>query len=90
MLAFGDFGSALYMMDFLRLIERVGVTYTFAPQFFLTALERALGGKKASFELPNNLRIISGGEACSTQICRKLAQHLFKLGAPSNVISPGL
>ncbi|KAI1502089.1 hypothetical protein F5X99DRAFT_427742 [Biscogniauxia marginata] len=85
-------------LQFLRLIGRHRVSYSFAPNFFLASLRKALGSRSVSASDDNanelldvsSLRLlISGGEANSTALCVELASELERLGAPVNVIRPG-
>ncbi len=77
---------------FLELLSRHKVAYTFAPNFFLAALRRALQG---SAELPSHwdlhcLRtLISGGEANVVDTCTELTKILQTFGTSGSVISPG-
>ncbi|QKX55382.1 uncharacterized protein TRUGW13939_02474 [Talaromyces rugulosus] len=86
---------------FLQLIDRHAVGYTFAPNFFLASVRKALEKvllphlpveKAASLGLPNisTLRcLISGGEANSTALCAALTKLLQPLGGSYDFIRPG-
>ncbi|KAL9133429.1 MAG: hypothetical protein Q9175_005392 [Cornicularia normoerica] len=77
---------------FVELLSRHKVAYTFAPNFFLAALRRAL---QTSVKAPSHwnldcLRVmISGGEANVVQTCAELTKLLQTFGTSGNVISPG-
>lgn len=87
---------------FLRLLERHCVSYTFAPNFFLSSVKKALeargiatagaNGKVNGSGQPDlsSLRLlISGGEANSTALAASLTQALVRLGAHKHCIRPG-
>lgn len=78
---------------FLRIIERGRINHAFGPMFFQSALLRALRASRATstLRLPPDIRIVSGGETTNTVTCTELVrQYLIKMGAPDNVIIPGL
>lgn len=82
-------------LRFIRLIHEHRATFTFAPNFFLASLRRALVDSGTSF--PGKTRvdlsclrgILSGGEANMVGTCAALAEQLSLFGAPTNVIRPG-
>ena len=82
-------------LRFIRLIHEHRVTFTFAPNFFLAKLRRALVDSGTSFpgeakiDLSCLRGILSGGEANVVGTCAALAEKLSLFGAPSNVIRPG-
>ena len=91
--------AADLLMDplyFLDIIHKHRVTYTFAPNFFLAALNRSLDAldlrrSNRDFDL-SCLRIIqTGGEAAVVETCRALAEHLRRFGVAKDrhVIRPG-
>lgn len=77
-------------LAFLGLLERHHVGYTFAPNFFLAALLRAVEETKQTrkFDLACLHSLISGGEANVVQTCKMLASHLEGMGTPQNCIKP--
>ncbi|KAK4160888.1 hypothetical protein QBC43DRAFT_358955 [Cladorrhinum sp. PSN259] len=81
-------------MTFLRLIGRHRASYTFAPNFFLASVKKALQAfiPSEAEPLPNlsSLRaLISGGEANSTALAVAFSELLAKLGAPRHFLRPG-
>lgn len=82
-------------LRFIRLIHEHRVTFTFAPNFFLAMLTRALIDSGTSFpgktkvDLSCLSGLLSGGEANVVGTCAALAEQLSLLGARSNVIRPG-
>ncbi|KAJ5902061.1 hypothetical protein N7495_002589 [Penicillium taxi] len=87
-------------LSFLYLIERHTVAYSFAPNFFLASVKKALEAMLQCMEsdtsttrsLPNvsSLRcLISGGEANSVSLCAAFNELLGVLGAPNAFIRPG-
>lgn len=82
-------------LRFIRLIHQHRATFTFAPNFFLAMVRRALIDSGTSIpgqttvDLSCLRGILSGGEANVVGTCATLAEQLSLLGAPSNVIRPG-
>ena len=81
-------------LAFIQLIGRHGAAYTFAPNFFLASLRKALEKPESQHTLQDldisSLRaLISGGEANVTETCSAVVRLLKPFGAPSNVIRPG-
>ncbi len=82
-------------LRFIRLIHQHRATFTFAPNFFLAMVRRALIDSGTSFpgkivvDLSCLRAILSGGEANVVGTCAALAEQLSLLGAPRNVIRPG-
>ena len=81
-------------MTFLNLIGSHQASYTFAPNFFLASVKKALEGFTPSQAdpLPNlsSLRaLISGGEANSTALANALSELFSHLGAPRHFLRPG-
>lgn len=81
---------------FLDLLHKHRVTYTFAPNFFLTVLMRCLDKPNYQVQHRNldlsSLKIIqTGGEAAVVETCRALTEQLQRFGIPRdrNVIRPG-
>ena len=80
-------------LRFLQLIQRHRVAHSFAPNFFLASLRRALESPDAT-ELRNSLdlstlrTIVTGGEANVVETCVALTKLLNEHGASSNVLSP--
>ena len=76
---------------FLKLIQRHEVSRSFAPNFFLAKLQRAITEPKEAKSW--NLRclqfIASGGEANVVDTCDAVSKLLVPFGAPRNVITPG-
>ena len=77
---------------FVELLSRHRVAYTFAPNFFLAALRRALQDNFKSpshWNLGSLRNLISGGEANVVNTCAELTKMLQNFGASGTVISPG-
>ena len=79
-------------LQFLRLLHKHRIGYTFAPNFFLASLRRAFETCKpaelAQFDLSALRNIISGGEANVVETCAIASQLLQGRGAWPNVIKP--
>ncbi|KAL9619123.1 MAG: hypothetical protein Q9160_006212 [Pyrenula sp. 1 TL-2023] len=81
-------------LTFLRLLTKHRVSRTFAPNFFLHKLQRALDfaseEETHSIDLSHLRYIASGGEPNHVEVCVRLTDHLVKLGVRcKNVITPG-
>ncbi|KAK1704666.1 uncharacterized protein BDZ83DRAFT_594848 [Colletotrichum acutatum] len=77
-------------MHFVRLLDTYNVTYTFAPNFFLTmVLDTLVLSPGCTANLSSLRALISGGESNPTTTCHKLTQELRRLGCKSEVIRPG-
>lgn len=87
-------------MLFVHLIDRHRVSYTFAPNFFLASVRKALEAffaatsRSDSDLLPSpdlsSLRaLISGGEANSTALATVLSDLFCRLGAQRHFLRPG-
>lgn len=81
-------------MLYLQLIERYAASYSFAPNFFLASVKKAVQGftpteKSPLPDLSSMRLLISGGEANPTALAASLSQTLSKLGAPEHLIRPG-
>lgn len=81
-------------LSFLGLIHQHRVAYTFAPNFFLAQLRRALEDSHAKiedhgFELSCLQALISGGEANVVETCDAVDKLLRKYHAEPDVIRPG-
>ncbi len=82
-------------LAYLSLISKHRVAYTFAPNFFLASLKRALEGTDPSSLETNGLdlscikALISGGEANVVETCAALTTQLHKYFAKGDVIRPG-
>ncbi|KAF2103337.1 acetyl-CoA synthetase-like protein [Rhizodiscina lignyota] len=80
---------------YLELISRHRATFTFAPNFFLASLNRALDAGKFQWRLDaapdvSSLRAMtSGGEALVVKTGVELMSRLRALGAPERFIFPG-
>ncbi|MCJ1310483.1 hypothetical protein MMC25_004147 [Agyrium rufum] len=79
---------------FLDLIEQHRVAYTFAPNFFLASLRRALDKQNESEgRLQRDLSclhtLVTGGEANVVETCVALTKLFENCGTPSNVLCPG-
>ena len=77
---------------FVELLSRHRVAYTFAPNFFLAALRRALQDNFKSpshWNLASLRNLISGGEANVVNTCAELTKILQTFGTSGTVISPG-
>lgn len=81
-------------MLFLRIIDEYRVNYTFAPNFFLSLLEKDLISSDASAPIHSiNLSclrsIMSGGEANVVETANRLTRRLQDLGAQGQIIRLG-
>ncbi|KAI9676977.1 MAG: putative NRPS-like protein biosynthetic cluster [Caeruleum heppii] len=82
-------------LSFLTLLHRHQIGYTFAPNFFLASLRRALDDGGSSLQELDTLNlarlkaIISGGEANVVETCAALTGHLRKFKIHTDVIRPG-
>ena len=81
-------------LAFIQLIGRHSAAYTFAPNFFLAGLRKALEKPESQPQLHDldlsSLRaLISGGEANVTETYSAVTQLLKPFGAASDVIRPG-
>ena len=77
---------------FVELLSRHKVAYTFAPNFFLTALRGALQDviqPPSHWNLDCLRNLISGGEANVVSTCADLTRILQTFGASGRLISPG-
>ena len=83
-------------LQFLRLLHKHRAAYTFAPNFFLAALRRALDDaaagapeKRQDYELSCLKALISGGEANVVETCAALTKYLYQFHVARDVIRPG-
>ncbi|RDW70438.1 hypothetical protein BP5796_08835 [Coleophoma crateriformis] len=87
-------------LAFLDAIEKHKVSYTFAPNYFLAAIVRALIEGYPSIHNANQATgdardlsslktLISGGESNVIETCITLTNLLHKYGAPNSFIRPG-
>lgn len=79
---------------FVRILATLGVTHTFAPNFFLALLEKQLmkcdpSDTIWSLDLSNLRSIMSGGEANVVQTANNLTGLLQRMNATSQVIRIG-
>ena len=83
---------------FLHLLSEHRIGYTFAPNFFLAALLKALSNLKDVFtqegctkkiDLSHLKALISGGEANVVETCHELTEQLTAYGVEEEVIKPG-
>jgi acyl-CoA synthetase (AMP-forming)/AMP-acid ligase II/thioesterase domain-containing protein len=79
---------------FLNLISRHRIARSFAPNFFLAHLRRAMESPQAGvidkdLDLSCLYFLASGGEANVVETCDAVSRLLRKYGAPGNVIVPG-
>ena len=80
-------------MLFADLINKHRVACSFAPNFFLASLRRALerpdaAAFRSTLDLFCLRTIVTGGEANVVEICMALTRLLQEHGAPGNVLSP--
>lgn len=77
-------------LQFVRLLDRHEVAYTFAPNFFLTKVRDSLiaAGSFAA-DLSKLKALISGGESNVVATCDALTHELRRFGVTSDVIRPG-
>ena len=82
-------------ISFLSVMHKHRVAYTFAPNFFLASLDRALSeieessAKVENFDLSCLKVMISGGEANVTETMHSVTEKLAQFGHEGDVISPG-
>ena len=83
---------------FLDLLSKHRVAYTFAPNFFLANLRRAIDEANEEFLVSRNTvsldlsylqTITSGGEANVTETCEAITSLLKSFGASHDMIRPG-
>ncbi|CCC14582.1 hypothetical protein SMACR_09570 [Sordaria macrospora] len=82
-------------MLFVHLIDRHRASYTFAPNFFLASVRKALeaffamSSPDSSPNLSSLRSLISGGEANSTALASVLSDLFGRLGAQRHFLRPG-
>lgn len=83
-------------MLFLRLIEKFSVSYTFAPNFFLASVKKALDAFPLSSpsqrqppDLTSLRALMSGGEANGTALAVSVDESFRTLGAQKHFLRPG-
>ena len=81
----------MFMQDpllWLRLMEKHSVTHSFSPNFFLSALCKALDNTspRPSFDLSRLRRVVSGGEANVVSTGIAFNSAVQSMGAPDNVL----
>lgn len=77
-------------LQWVRLVELQGVSYTFAPNFFLTMIRDSLMTNPSFKTDISSLRcLISGGESNPTITCSELTKEFQRLGSTREVIRPG-
>lgn len=79
-------------MEFLRLISRHRITYTFAPNFFLASIKKSLergDSRETDLDLSCLRALVSGGEANVTETCNAVTKLLATYNAPKSFIRPG-
>ncbi|KAI0544191.1 hypothetical protein F4679DRAFT_591735 [Xylaria curta] len=78
---------------FLQLIDQYKVSYTFAPNFFLASVKKALDAARdmdqSLPDLSSLKSLISGGEANSTALVADLSELMVQLGAAQHFLRPG-
>ena len=74
---------------FFELIERHNVTRSFAPNFFLANLTKAMESSAKSYNLSSLRCLMSGGESNPTKTVAAFDEVLRRYGAPPNVLIPG-
>lgn len=78
-------------LEFIHLLDCHKVTYTFAPNFFLTKLRDSLKGSAGFIHanLSPLKALISGGESNVVATCDELTRQLRQFGVVNDVIRPG-
>ena len=80
-------------LTFLRLVDKHRVSYTFAPNFFLASLKRALSGvddmMSIDFDLSCMKILMCGGEANVVRTLVDLTEALRRFGASGEFLRPG-
>ena len=80
-------------LTFLRLVDKHRVSYTFAPNFFLASLKRALSGvddmTPIDFDLCCLKILMCGGEANVVKTLADLTEALNRFGARGEFLRPG-
>lgn len=75
---------------FLRLLDNHQVSYTFAPNFFLTMVRDALVVEPSFMAKLDRLKaLISGGESNPTATCAEITQALQRFGLQGEAVRPG-
>lgn len=79
-------------LTFLRLVDKHRVSYTFAPNFFLALLKRALSGVEDMTPIDVDLSclktLMCGGEA-NVRTLAALTEELHRFGARGEFLRPG-
>lgn len=77
--------------EFLHLIHKHRISYTFAPNFFLALLRQHLINDCVADNLDLSClkALISGGEANVVETCAALTEQLSKHGASKSFVRPG-
>ena len=79
-------------INFLQLLHKHQVAFSFAPNFYLARLRQAITTAEPLENKPDlsSLRVLtSGGEANVVETCDAVTRILTSYGAADNVISPG-
>lgn len=80
-------------LTFLRLVDKHRVSYTFAPNFFLASLKRALSKvddiSPIEFDLSCMKILMCGGEANVVRTLADLTETLHQFGAQGEFLRPG-
>lgn len=77
-------------LNFLKLINKHRVSYTFAPNFFMASLIKNLQLEVSeAYDLSCLKVCVTGGEANPTETCRRFSELMRKYQAPAGFLSPG-
>ena len=80
-------------LNFLRLVHKHRVSYTFGPNFFLASLKQALSGvddmTPIDFDLSCMKTLMCGGEANVVKTLADLTEALHQFGAQGEFLQPG-
>jgi acyl-CoA synthetase (AMP-forming)/AMP-acid ligase II/thioesterase domain-containing protein/aryl carrier-like protein len=80
-------------IEYLEIINRHRVSFSFAPNFFLSSLSRAMeervNWKDGAPDLSCVRTITSGGEALVVETCQTLVSRLGQYGCSRTVLVPG-
>lgn len=88
-----NLSPAMLLQDpllYLRIIERHSVTHSFAPNFFLGALNAAIEKSKEppTMDVSSLRNVVSGGEANVVTTGVKFNAYMHSMGAAARVLVP--
>lgn len=75
-------------LTWLKLIERHSVTHSFAPNFFVGALNSAMDKAELNYDISSLRTVVSGGEANVVSTGITFNNRMHSMGAPANTLVP--